>query len=90
MVTSGASEEPRHESREAMIGEKAKEMLRLPEFGPENYSDDLFELGLDSLDHASLLLWVEETYNCKFGDEEVDGLRSVDAIVAALRLKSAS
>ena len=43
--------------------------------------EELFGLGLDSLDHASVLLQIEETFGIKIPDEESERLVTVDAIV---------
>jgi acyl carrier protein len=41
----------------------------------------LFDLGLDSLDHASVLLQIEEEFGIKIPDAESELLVTVDAIV---------
>ena len=43
------------------------------------------ELGIDSLDLASILLAVETRYDVKIPDERVDEMESVAAIVAYLQ-----
>jgi acyl carrier protein len=55
-----------------------------------NTSTILFELGLDSLDHASVLLQVEEQFGIKISDEESETLTTVDAIVARVDAAVAS
>ena len=40
----------------------------------------LFDLGLDSLDHATILLLIEERFGCKVADDDIDKLISVDAM----------
>lgn len=47
-------------------------------------SDSLLERGLDSLDHASLLLQIEEEFGCKFPDEEIEEIVSIDKIAGFL------
>jgi acyl carrier protein len=46
-----------------------------------NTGAELFDLGLDSLDHASVLLQIEETFGIKIPDEDSERLVTVDAIV---------
>jgi len=46
-----------------------------------NTGHELFDLGLDSLDHASVLLQIEETFGIKIPDEDSERLITVDAIV---------
>ena len=46
-----------------------------------NTGEELFELGLDSLDHASVLLQIEETFGIKIPDADSERLVTVDAIV---------
>lgn len=47
---------------------------------PERFADSLLEIGLDSLDHASVLLQVEESFDVKIPDEMADSLLSINAI----------
>jgi len=42
----------------------------------------LTEIGVDSLDMANVLLGIEEKYEIKIPDEDMDQLDSIDAIVA--------
>ena len=51
---------------------------------PGNHDQSLFDLGLDSLDHSAMLLALEEAYRIDIPDEDVDGLKSVNQIVAYL------
>ncbi len=51
--------------------------------------EELFELGLDSLDHASVLLQIEETFGIKIPDEESERLVTVDAIVKFIEARQA-
>jgi len=48
--------------------------------GPGQYDQSLFDLGIDSLDHASILLQVEERFGVKIPDEAAEALTSVSAI----------
>lgn len=48
--------------------------------GPAQYDRSLFALGIDSLDHASILLQVEEHFGIKIPDEAAESLTSVAAI----------
>ena len=66
------------------------EVVPALELSKENGSENLFELGMDSLDHATVLLALEEKLGCKFPDEDVDGLVSVDAIVAHIESQQAA
>jgi acyl carrier protein len=54
-----------------------------------NTGAELFELGLDSLDHASVLLQIEETFGVKIPDEDSEKLVTVDAIVKFIDQRSA-
>jgi acyl carrier protein len=47
---------------------------------PEQYQQSLLEIGLDSLDHATVLLQVEEAFNVKIPDQEAPSLVSVATI----------
>jgi acyl carrier protein len=47
----------------------------------DQYGDSLLDLGLDSLDHATILLQVEEKFGVKIPDDELANLRTVgDAV----------
>jgi len=48
-------------------------------------SVSLLELGLDSLDHANLLLAVEEEFSVKVLDEEAGQLVTVNSLVKFLK-----
>lgn len=48
-------------------------------------SVSLLELGLDSLDHANLLLAVEEEFSVKVPDEEAERLVTVDSLAKFLK-----
>jgi len=48
--------------------------------GPDDYDKPLFDLGLDSLDHATILLHVEEKFDVKIPDDRADAMISVLAI----------
>lgn len=50
-----------------------------------NSSISLLELGLDSLDHANLLLAVEEEFSVKVPDEEAERLITVDSLIKFLK-----
>ncbi len=54
-----------------------------------NVSNDtsLTEAGVDSLDMANILLGIEEKYEVKIPDEDMDQLDSIDAIVKYLASK---
>jgi acyl carrier protein len=45
-----------------------------------DYDKSLFDLGLDSLDHATILLQVEEKFDVKIPDDHADTMISVSAI----------
>jgi acyl carrier protein len=47
---------------------------------PERYDNSLFDTGIDSLDHATILLQVEEKFDVKIPDDVVPGLVSVSLI----------
>ena len=51
--------------------------------------EELFELGLDSLDHASVLLQIEESFGIKIPDAESERLVTVDAIVRFIEAQRA-
>ena len=56
---------------------------------PDQYDQSLLDLGLDSLDHATILLHVEEAFGVKIPDEAAPTLVSVATIadfVAAHRI----
>lgn len=44
--------------------------------------EDFFDAGLDSLDHASILLALQENHDLTIPDEAVDDCRSINAILA--------
>jgi acyl carrier protein len=48
--------------------------------GAEKYGESLFKLGIDSLDHASILLAVEEKFGVKIPDEAAEKLVTIVAI----------
>ncbi len=48
-------------------------------------SVSLLELGLDSLDHANLLLAVEEEFSVKVPDEDAEHLITMDSLVKFLK-----
>ena len=45
-------------------------------------ADDFFEVGLDSLDHATILLGIQEDFSLTIPDEAVDQCRSIEGILA--------
>jgi len=45
----------------------------------------LKEIGLDSLDMANVLLQIEEKFNIKIPDEDVEQLDSINSIVAYIQ-----
>lgn len=45
-------------------------------------ADDFFEVGLDSLDHATILLAIQEEFGLTIPDEAIDECRSIDGILA--------
>jgi acyl carrier protein len=47
---------------------------------PEHHDQSLLDLGLDSLDHATILLHVEEAFGLKIPDETAPSLVTVAAI----------
>ncbi len=47
---------------------------------PEDDTKLLFDFGLDSLDHATILLELEEAYGFKVPDEETENLITIQAI----------
>ena len=52
------------------------------EIGADDLEKSLFDLGLDSLDHATILLQVEEKFGVKIPDEVAGDLASVSSIAA--------
>lgn len=50
----------------------------------DDHDKSLFDLGLDSLDHAAAMLALEEKYEIKIPDADVDGLTSINQIAAYL------
>ncbi len=48
-------------------------------------SADFDDAGLDSLDHASILFSVQETYSIVIPDDVVDVLKSIEAIAAFIQ-----
>lgn len=48
-------------------------------------ADDFFDAGLDSLDHATLLLGIQEECGLTIPDEAVDQCRSIDGILEYAR-----
>jgi acyl carrier protein len=46
----------------------------------DKYRESLFKLGIDSLDHASILLAVEEKFGIKIPDEAAKNLITIEAI----------
>jgi acyl carrier protein len=46
----------------------------------DQYGDSLLDLGLDSLDHATILLQVEEQFGVKIPDDAAASLDTVTAI----------
>ncbi|RME60794.1 acyl carrier protein [Candidatus Parcubacteria bacterium] len=52
-----------------------------------NNDTSLTDAGVDSLDMANVLLGIEEKYDIKIPDEDMDKLDSINAIVAYLAKK---
>jgi acyl carrier protein len=48
--------------------------------GQGDYDKSLFDLGLDSLDHATILLQVEEKFAVKIPDDRAEAMISVATI----------
>lgn len=44
-------------------------------------AEDFDDFGLDSLDHAQILMAIEETFGLLIAEEEVEGCRSIQAIL---------
>lgn len=44
-------------------------------------SEDFYDFGFDSLDHAQILMRVEEVLGVPVADEDVDDCRSINAIL---------
>jgi len=66
------------------IVEKAETMAEMDELVNDV---PLTEQNVDSLDMANILLLLEETYDVKIPDEDLDQLQSVDGIVEYLSKK---
>jgi len=49
---------------------------------PAQYDEALLDIGLDSLDHASVLLQVEEVYDIKIPDDQAEQLMTVSSIAS--------
>ena len=47
-----------------------------------NGSDSLSEAGVDSLEMMSFFLAIEEKFNVKFPDEDIDSLDTIDGIIS--------
>lgn len=62
------------------IAEIVKEINPTVEIPSDKFGESMFEMGLDSLDHASILLAIEEKYGIKIPDEETPNLISLDAL----------
>lgn len=45
------------------------------------------DLGADSLDLVSLVMWLEETYNIEVSDEESENLNTVQDVIDFLNVK---
>lgn len=45
------------------------------------YAGDLYAAGVDSLDHAMLLITLEEQHTIKFPESVVEDLNTIEAIV---------
>jgi acyl carrier protein len=58
--------------------------------GLDNHDKSLFDAGIDSLDHAALLLALEEKYAIKIPDSDVDGLSSINQIATYLERRLAA
>lgn len=44
-------------------------------------SDSLIDTGLDSLETMTFFLGIEEKFNVKFPDEDIDALDTIDSII---------
>lgn len=44
-------------------------------------SEDFYDFGFDSLDHAQILMAIEEAFGVLIAEEDVDGCRSIRAIL---------
>jgi acyl carrier protein len=67
------------EIREKIIG-LIEEVVPTLTLVPEDDTRSLFEFGLDSLDHATVLLQLEEEFGFRVPDEETENLTTVKAI----------
>lgn len=67
-------------SDEAKIAELIRDVAPSVRIDRADYEQPLKDLGLDSLDHASILLQVEEHFGIKIPDEAAESLTSVGAI----------
>ena len=50
----------------------------------------LFDLGFDSLDHATILLQVEETFDVKISDDESESLITIRQIAGFVAARQAA
>jgi len=62
------------------IAEIVSDVSPAIKIAPDDYDKPLFDLGLDSLDHATILLQVEEKFDVKIPDDRADAMISVLAI----------
>lgn len=65
---------------EAKIADLIRDVAPSVKIDPAEFERSLKDLGLDSLDHASILLQVEEQFGIKIPDEAAEELTSVGAI----------
>jgi acyl carrier protein len=63
-----------HRVRESVLHAVPKLRSRESEIGD---ATSLFDLGIDSLDHAKILMAVEDSFGIEIDDEDINGLQSI-------------
>ena len=67
---------------EAAVRRAIREAVDRPMVASLEADTDFYEVGLDSLDHAQILMRIEEVHGLVVADTDFDLCRSISAIVA--------
>jgi acyl carrier protein len=67
---------------EAAVRRAIREAVDRPMVASLEADTDFYDVGLDSLDHAQILMRIEELYGLVVADTDFDLCRSIAAIVA--------
>ncbi len=77
---------PSEESSTGLIEERIRELIlrAIPKLRSSEIKTEtsLFALGIDSLDHAKVLMTIEDEFGIEIDDEDINDLKSIDDLAS--------